>query len=118
MVKIFSGQTGSKTTHTTSGYWSRRPARRYNRPATSLSSGRDAAMNSLLTTAVFLLAQTAAPAPRIWDVNGVPREALVFVPASKIGGKLPLVFDFHGHGGTHKNAVRAHHLHESWPEAI
>ena len=30
----------------------------------------------------------------------------------------PVVFDFHGHGGTARNAARAHHLHKEWPEAV
>ena len=55
---------------------------------------------------------------RIWDVDDVKREALVYGPTKKTEGKVPLVFDFHGHGGTAKNAARAHHLHETWPEAV
>jgi len=73
-------------------------------------------MTSVL--AVFLLALAQDPMPRSWDVDGVKREALVYAPAKKAEGKAPLVFDFHGHGGTAKHAARTHHLHETWPEAI
>ena len=46
------------------------------------------------------------------------REALVYAPSKKTEGKVPLVFDFHGHGGTARHAARTHHLHETWPEAV
>lgn len=73
-------------------------------------------MNALLTVALLVIAQ---PAPaRTWDVDGVKREALVFAPTVKGDEKLPLVFDFHGHGGTHRHAARTHHIHETWPEAL
>lgn len=63
-------------------------------------------------------AQTQEPMSRTWDVDGVTRTALVYGPSRKTDDKAPLVFDFHGHGGTAKNAARAHHLHEAWPEAV
>ena len=68
--------------------------------------------------AALLLAPAQAPTPRTWDVGGVKREALVYSPSKKSEGKVPLVFDFHGHGGTAKHAARAHHIHETWPEAV
>ena len=54
-------------------------------------------MNLLLTATLFLLAQTQEPGLRTWDVNGVSREALVYAPSKQTAGKVPLVFDFHGH---------------------
>lgn len=75
-------------------------------------------MTPFLTLTVFLLAPAQDPLPRTWEVDGVKREGLVYVPSKKSEGKLPLVFDFHGHGGTAKHAARAHHLHEAWPEAV
>jgi polyhydroxybutyrate depolymerase len=75
-------------------------------------------MTPFLATALFLLAQTPEPANRTWDIDGVQREALVYSPSKKTEGKVPLVFDFHGHGGTAKNAARVHHMHETWPEAV
>jgi polyhydroxybutyrate depolymerase len=73
-------------------------------------------MTALLPATLFLLAQE--PTPRTWDVDGVKREALVFAPSKKTAGKVPLVFDFHGHGGTARHAARTHHFHETWPEAL
>ena len=75
-------------------------------------------MTTLLVAAVFLVAQPQDSAPRAWDVDGVRREALVYAPSKKTEGKVPLVFDFHGHGGTARHAARTHHFHETWPEAV
>ena len=75
-------------------------------------------MTAVLTATVFLLTPAQEPTPRAWDVDGVKREALVCAPSKKPEGKVPLVFDFHGHGGTAKNAARIHHIHEAWPEAV
>lgn len=69
-----------------------------------------------LLAAMLLLAQD--PTPRTWEIDGVKREALIYAPSKKSTGKMPVVFDFHGHGGTAKHAARAHHMHEAWPEAL
>lgn len=69
-------------------------------------------------TALVLLAPAQDPTSRSWDVDGVRREAIVYAPSKPTAGKAPLVFDFHGHGGTARNAARVHRLHEAWPEAV
>ena len=53
---------------------------------------------------------------KTWSVNGVSRKALVHLPAKPEGA--PVIFAFHGHGGTMGYAARAYHLHTLWPEAI
>src|SRR5712691_1857801 len=54
-----------------------------------------------------------------WNVDGRTREALVFAPPQAIGvGKHPLVFVFHGHGGTMQSAAQGAHIQTVWPEAI
>ncbi len=53
-----------------------------------------------------------------WVVDGVTREALVHVPASIPAGGAPLVFAFHGHGGSMTQASRSFPIHEKWPAAI
>jgi len=61
----------------------------------------------------------AAQAERLtWTVDGVTREALVYVPAKIPAGGAPLVFAFHGHGGSMTQASRSFPIHEKWPEAI
>ena len=54
---------------------------------------------------------------RVWTVDGVEREAWVFSPTNRTS-PAPLVFAFHGHGGTMRHAARTFALHELWPEAI
>lgn len=51
-------------------------------------------------------------------VDGVPREALVAVPARPSERGAPLVFVFHGHGGTARQATRSMPFHSHWPEAV
>ena len=58
---------------------------------------------------------------REWKIEGVVREALVHIPAEAQDAKgkpVPIVFGFHGHGGSMRNAANAFHLHTLWPEAI
>ncbi len=59
----------------------------------------------------------AAEPPREWVVEGVARQAVVFSPTAG-GGPAPLVFVFHGHGGTAAHAARTYALQTHWPEAV
>ena len=63
-----------------------------------------------------LRAETAPP--QKWEINGVAREGLVFAPESARTEAAPLVFAFHGHGGTMRFAANKFKIHELWPEAI
>lgn len=56
--------------------------------------------------------------PRKWTVDGVEREAMIAVPQEASSKPVPVVFGFHGHGGTMRNAARSFRIHELWPEAI
>src|SRR5215471_996019 len=65
------------------------------------------------------LVHAAEPEKLSLQVNGVEREALVYAPAEKRKSSgSPLVFVFHGHGGTMKSAARSMRFYETWPEAI
>jgi polyhydroxybutyrate depolymerase len=55
---------------------------------------------------------------KVWKVDGVTREALVYVPTAATTTRTPLVFAFHGHGGTMKYAANKFRFHNLWPEAI
>lgn len=56
---------------------------------------------------------------REWTVDGVTREALVHIPDGlKEGDVAPVVFGWHGHGGSMRNAARSFRIHQLWPEAI
>lgn len=50
-------------------------------------------------------------------VNGLQRSALVFAPTVK-QGKVPVLFVFHGHGGTARAASKNMDFQDYFPEAI
>lgn len=68
---------------------------------------------------LLALALSAAPEPtkHEFTVGDDKREALVYVPA-KYDKPLPVVFAFHGHGGTARHAARTFAYHTHWPEAV
>lgn len=53
-----------------------------------------------------------------WRVDGVAREGLVYVPPGAKTTDTPVVFAFHGHGGTMRHASRTFAYETLWPEAI
>jgi len=59
-----------------------------------------------------------APQRREWTIDGVAREGLVCVPATAREKPTPVVFGFHGHGGSMRNAARSFSYHTLWPEAV
>ncbi len=58
------------------------------------------------------------PARMTWTILGEQREALVYLPQKKSKGGAPVVFGFHGHGGTARNAARSFGFQRIWPEAL
>ena len=65
----------------------------------------------LLCLAALLTASTASTADtlthRQWTVDGVVRAALVYVPPQARTNAAPVVFAFHGHGGSMQSAARS-----------
>src|ERR1043165_9330197 len=55
---------------------------------------------------------------REWKVDGIVREALIYVPSTAKTNAAPIVFAFHGHGGTMERAARMFGYETEWPEAI
>ncbi len=55
---------------------------------------------------------------REWTIDGVTREALIYIPATATTNAAPVVFAFHGHGGSMKNAAKMFGYQTIWPEAI
>ena len=53
-----------------------------------------------------------------WKIGDAAREALLYVPATAKTTPAPVVFAFHGHGGTMQRAAVMFHYHDLWPEAI
>ena len=72
----------------------------------------------LLCGSVFLAKAEEQLVRREWTVNGVKREALLYIPASAKTNAVPLVFAFHGHGGSMRHAARMFHIETLWPEAM
>jgi polyhydroxybutyrate depolymerase len=68
----------------------------------------------MMTYILALLLQE--PAPREWRIDDVSRQALVYAP--KADAPAPVVFAFHGHGGSAERAARQFQFHKLWPEAI
>ena len=62
--------------------------------------------------------EAAAPVERTWKIDGIERKALVCIPDAAATTKSPLIFAFHGHGGTMRYAARNFGYHRLWPEAI
>lgn len=73
----------------------------------------------MFSLSLITLALAAAPEPvrREFAVGNDKREALVYVPAEPQKA-MPVVFAFHGHGGTAKNAAQKFAYHTHWPEAV
>jgi polyhydroxybutyrate depolymerase len=67
---------------------------------------------------LLLLLLPGDPERKELTVDGVAREALVAAPSKSTDAPPPLVFGFHGHGGSMRNAARSFRLHELWPEAV
>ncbi|MGL6076221.1 MAG: alpha/beta hydrolase family esterase [Fimbriiglobus sp.] len=53
-----------------------------------------------------------------WKVGGDNRNALIFAPEKASKEPAPLVFCWHGHGGTMGLSAKAFAFHKVWPEAI
>jgi polyhydroxybutyrate depolymerase len=73
---------------------------------------------SLVTIVLIAPAFAAEPMPTEWTVDGVEREALVFLPPTSANAKAPVIFAFHGHGGNMHFAAGGMAFHDQWPEAI
>ena len=71
----------------------------------------------VLTTTTLARAAEAL-VHRTWTVDGVTREALLYTPAKAKTEATPVVFAFHGHGGSAQQTSRSFGYHTVWPEAV
>ena len=53
-----------------------------------------------------------------WDVDGASREAGVYIPKTVPTNGCPVVFVFHGRGGTVNSTIKYFAFHDQWPEAV
>lgn len=73
----------------------------------------------LLVVLFFSLsAQARDLAPQTWQVTGVERTGLIALPPPGATPPSPVVFVFHGHGGSAAQAARSLAVHTAWPEAV
>lgn len=83
---------------------------------------RPASLTGMLAAAaVCLVAAVSLQAQALnLTVDGVPRQAMILAPAnaSRSPQKLPLLFAFHGHGGTVIQTAAQMRFDKVWPEAI
>ena len=84
----------------------------------SLPGQLKSVLSGILLTFVAVSVGAAEDTHREWTVDNVGREALVFAPDKAKSKPTPVVFGFHGHGGSMNNAARSFRYHELWPEAI
>jgi len=64
------------------------------------------------------ISRAAEPVRREWTVDSVTRQAFIVIPDKAATSPAPVVFGFHGHGGSMQNAARSFRIHHLWPEAI
>jgi polyhydroxybutyrate depolymerase len=65
-----------------------------------------------------LRAADPVPVEKQWTIDGVTRKALLFAPETAAKADVPLIFAFHGHGGTMQSASRTFAFQKLWPEAL
>jgi len=83
-----------------------------------MNSRRRLLLGLALLTPLSLLRAGDDLVRREWVVDGVRREALLHVPADATRRAAPVVFVFHGHGGSMRQASTSYPVHMLWPEAI
>ena len=83
-----------------------------------MNSRRRLLLGLALLTPLSLLRAGDDLVRREWVVDGVRREALLHVPADATRRPVPVVFVFHGHGGSMRQASTSYPVHTLWPEAI
>ncbi|NBO92634.1 MAG: esterase [Planctomycetia bacterium] len=74
---------------------------------------------TLVTLLLLVLSAVADEPTQVaeWTVGTVKREAVVIPPTKKTDGPVPVVFVFHGHGGSMKKMEKLG-FQKLWPEAV
>lgn len=73
---------------------------------------------ALVIAASFPAPAADALARREWTVDSIVREGLLYAPPTAKTAPTPVIFAFHGHGGSMQNAARMFGYHTIWPEAL
>jgi len=76
----------------------------------------------LASASMTFAAETKLADPKLmlmkWTVEGVSREAGVYIPKSVPTNGCPVVFVFHGRGGSINSTIKYFSFHDQWPEAV
>lgn len=76
----------------------------------------------LVATKITFAVETKLADPNLklmkWNVDGVSREAGVYIPKSGTTNGSPVVFVFHGRGGSVNSTIKYFAFHDQWPEAV
>ena len=83
-----------------------------------LSESEQAALRESLDRFRKLDPDQPQPQRMTWDIEGLQREALVYLPTKKKESAAPVVFGLHGHGGQARNVARTFGFQRLWPEAV
>ncbi len=70
---------------------------------------------------IFPVAKTFGqdiPKTLTWTINNETRKALIYIPTTAKTKATPVIFAFHGHGGTMLNMYKTRGFEKLWPEAI
>ena len=73
--------------------------------------------NSLLLFLLFFSLKTFSQTEKTFTIEGIERKAIFYEPKIK-SEKTPVVFIFHGHGGTAKWASNKLNFYDEFPEAL
>ncbi len=72
----------------------------------------------LIASFAFNVHAETAALTRQWQVADETRQAIIMAPEVAKQSDSPVIFAFHGHGGTAKHAARSFGFQDHWPEAI
>jgi polyhydroxybutyrate depolymerase len=72
----------------------------------------------MLTTTILLMLAASEPISHSFQVGDIKREAIIYAPKAAKSTLSPVVFVFHGHGGSSAQAARSFRIEREWPEAV
>jgi len=78
-------------------------------------------LTAVVAGLILSLTAFSAGQPQVetFTVEGTERQAIVYPNSKPVSGAgAPVVFVFHGHGGTAQNVARRLRIHDLWPEAV
>ena len=72
----------------------------------------------MLLASLLLLVHAVTPDTIHVTVDGVDRVAYAFAPSTQTNAKPPVLFMYHGHGGSAERCMQRFYVEKRWPEAV